>query len=49
MFQDFKGMSENVTAGLKATPLQAFADTFQRLFKLFEKFIQVHEDYFEQK
>jgi hypothetical protein len=42
-------MTENVTAGLKAVPLEEFADTFQRLFKLFKKCIKVYEDYFEQK
>jgi hypothetical protein len=38
---------ENVTAGLKALPLEVFGDCFQKLFKEFNTYIQVGGDYFE--
>jgi hypothetical protein len=40
-FQDAEGIKENVTAELNAVPLQAFADSSQKLLKRFNKCIQV--------
>jgi hypothetical protein len=46
-FQDAEDVMKIVTAELNAVPLEAFADCFQKLFKLFNKCIQVGGDYFE--
>jgi hypothetical protein len=46
-FEDVEGIKENVTAEMNAVPLEAFADCLQKLFKIFNKCIQVRRDYFE--
>jgi hypothetical protein len=43
-FQDVEGIKENLTTKLNAVPLEAFADYFQKLFKRFNKCIQVGAD-----
>jgi hypothetical protein len=40
-------LKKNVKAEMNAVPLEAFADCFQKLIKLFNKCIQVGRDYFE--
>jgi hypothetical protein len=46
-FQDVEDIKKNLTAELNVVPLEAFADCFQKIFKRFNKCIQVHGDYFE--
>jgi hypothetical protein len=48
-FQDVEGIKRNVTAELNVVPFEAFADSFQKLLKRFNKYIQVDGDYVEQK
>jgi hypothetical protein len=48
-FQDAVDIKKNVTVELKAVPLEAFADCFQKLFERCNKYIQVGGDYFEYK
>jgi hypothetical protein len=42
-----KRFQENVMAELNAVPLETFADCFQKLFKRYNKRVQVGRDYFE--
>jgi hypothetical protein len=46
-FRMFKTFRKNMTAEMKAVPLESFADCFQKLFRRFNKLIQVGGDYFE--
>jgi hypothetical protein len=46
-FQNVEDIKKNVTAELNAVPLEAFADSFQKLFERCNKCIQAGGDYFE--
>jgi hypothetical protein len=46
-FQDVENIKKKVTAELNTVPLEAFVDCSQKLFKQFNKCIQVGGDYFE--
>jgi hypothetical protein len=46
-FHNAEDIRETAMAELKAVPLEAFVDCFQKLFKRFNKCIQVRGDYFE--
>jgi hypothetical protein len=46
-FQDVENIKKNVMAELNVVPLEAFADSFQKFFKGFNKCIQVGGDYIE--
>jgi hypothetical protein len=48
-FQDVEDIKINVTTELNAVHLEAFADCSQKLFKRFNRCIQVGEDNFEHK
>jgi hypothetical protein len=46
-FADVAAIQERVTAVLRSTPKETFADSFQKLYELFQQCVVKDGDYFE--
>jgi hypothetical protein len=46
-FTDVAAIQERVTAVLRSTPKEAFADSFQKLYERYQQCVVKDSDYFE--